>query len=529
MVLVPRRPVVAALVVALGVSCASRTLAADLTGVWRDDNGSRYRIRQVGPEIYWYMDGAHGALNVFYGILAGNMVTGKWADVPEGESRGTGQLALRVEDGSRFVKVGQSRPYGGSVWIRQEGFTSGATGSGPGSVPPQLAQAPMSMSAQVTGVWSVVCCGGKYRGRTELWQNGDQISGRTLDTSSNPTGDLQGHVRGREVRFAWRGSTGLRQEQVLTLDDTGDRMSGTISGDRDTSVGDEIIYERITQGPAVSTAAAVGAAEWRFVFDRVEAKTDFDSNTELRRQHCFDLDVQRRRFLWRDEGEYEMTWDAPPAEITAADVVLRFSGRVLRAPQHSLGAGIALWTGPTGSFDASASPPPPDPTSGVVGRAGAGRSGSSGQIYQGTTEARLRARLPAPSDPAESHRDQAAWINYSSSCVSVTYHYHLVKRGRPVASDSLGIRWDERENYGHPGVWTRRGTSNVFDADWIGVRAVLTISIQGRQVSVARRQSSDGNDCDYVGTLAENGTTVSGTYRCTKYPGPYSWEATIHR
>lgn len=49
-------------------------------------------------------------------------------------------------------------------------------------------------------------------------------------------------------------------------------------------------------------------------------------------------------------------------------------------------------------------------------------------------------------------------------------------------------------------------------------------------VSVQRRQSSDGNDCDYTGTLSADRNSVSGTYRCTKYPpADPTWRATISR
>ncbi len=96
------------------------------------------------------------------------------------------------------------------------------------------------------------------------------------------------------------------------------------------------------------------------------------------------------------------------------------------------------------------------------------------------------------------------------------------------ALSALGVRWDEHEHFGVPGVWTRRGNGNVFDAAWgTAVRAVLTITITGRDVRVARRESSDGNDCDYTGRFGANGVTVSGTYRCAKYSGQWGWHAGI--
>lgn len=93
----------------------------------------------------------------------------------------------------------------------------------------------------------------------------------------------------------------------------------------------------------------------------------------------------------------------------------------------------------------------------------------------------------------------------------------------------LGRIWYEQEG-GWNGVWVRRGNSNIFDARWTmagapAVTAVLTINIFGNNVQVLRRNSSDGNDCTYTGTIAADGRTVTGTYTCIRGGG--SWRATI--
>ncbi|MBI1745106.1 MAG: hypothetical protein HYR55_00780 [Acidobacteria bacterium] len=108
--------------------------------------------------------------------------------------------------------------------------------------------------------------------------------------------------------------------------------------------------------------------------------------------------------------------------------------------------------------------------------------------------------------------DQQAWSRANNSPYDA-----------PITAD-MGTVWDEEES-GFHGVWRRRANSNTFDARWGGITAVLEITFQGNRVSIKRRQSSDGNDCDYDGTLS--GRTVSGTYHCTKYPGPWKWKATI--
>jgi hypothetical protein len=91
---------------------------ADLTGYWRDDSGSCYRVRQVGSELLWHMDGRPNVVNVFYGIIAGNNVDGEWADLPCWPVSNSGTLALKIESGDRLVKIGQSAAYGASTWSR---------------------------------------------------------------------------------------------------------------------------------------------------------------------------------------------------------------------------------------------------------------------------------------------------------------------------------------------------------------------------------------------------------------------------
>jgi hypothetical protein len=106
----------------------------------------------------------------------------------------------------------------------------------------------------------------------------------------------------------------------------------------------------------------------------------------------------------------------------------------------------------------------------------------------------------------------------------------------PRAPD-LGTSWQEVEdNYDAEGntavkgvhaTWRRRGKTNVFEAHWDGgVTAVATITSHGSSVHIARRHSSDGNDCDYDGQLSADGTQVAGTLRCGAF-GPFNWSATI--
>src|SRR5205823_5812635 len=79
---------------------------ADITGVWRGDDGGMYYIRQVGSEIWWlgmstrsssgYLDFFKGLdfTNVFHGTISGQRISGEWADVSRGTARSSGTLVM---------------------------------------------------------------------------------------------------------------------------------------------------------------------------------------------------------------------------------------------------------------------------------------------------------------------------------------------------------------------------------------------------------------------------------------------------
>jgi hypothetical protein len=91
----------------------------------------------------------------------------------------------------------------------------------------------------------------------------------------------------------------------------------------------------------------------------------------------------------------------------------------------------------------------------------------------------------------------------------------------------LGSVWKEVEANGRcHGVWIRvNGTSN-FTASWAdcNVTALLAMSLDAGQVAISRTNSSDGNDCQYQGTIS--GQAASGTYTCAKQ-GIGTWTAAI--
>jgi hypothetical protein len=102
----------------------------NLTGLWQDDVGGKYRIRQVGNTLAWLDDRAPAAINVFMGTIAGSTVTGQWVDLPGGNVQQSGTLTLRIESNDRLVKTASTVHYDGVV-ISRIGASQPPTTAGP--------------------------------------------------------------------------------------------------------------------------------------------------------------------------------------------------------------------------------------------------------------------------------------------------------------------------------------------------------------------------------------------------------------
>jgi hypothetical protein len=73
--------------------------------------GGKYYIRQLGNDILWY--GEEDAVsptwsNVAHGIINGNTITVKWADVPKGSIMQSGNLVIRIDSNDALTLLQQT-------------------------------------------------------------------------------------------------------------------------------------------------------------------------------------------------------------------------------------------------------------------------------------------------------------------------------------------------------------------------------------------------------------------------------------
>lgn len=92
-----------------------------LDGVF-SGGGGKYYLRQIGNEILWY--GEEDAVspnwsNVAHGTISGNTITVKWADVPKGSIRQSGNLVIRIDSNDALVLTQQTGEFFGTdTWTR---------------------------------------------------------------------------------------------------------------------------------------------------------------------------------------------------------------------------------------------------------------------------------------------------------------------------------------------------------------------------------------------------------------------------
>ncbi len=75
-----------------------------------EGGGGKYYLRQLGNEILWY--GEENATspswsNVAHGVINGNIITVKWADVPKGSIMQSGSLKIRIDSNDAMILLEQ--------------------------------------------------------------------------------------------------------------------------------------------------------------------------------------------------------------------------------------------------------------------------------------------------------------------------------------------------------------------------------------------------------------------------------------
>jgi len=97
------------------------TTSYNLDGVF-SGGGGNYYIRQLGNEVLWY--GEEVAVsptwsNVAHGIIKGNIITVKWADVPKGSIMQSGSLVIQINSNDELVLLEQTGEFFATdSWIR---------------------------------------------------------------------------------------------------------------------------------------------------------------------------------------------------------------------------------------------------------------------------------------------------------------------------------------------------------------------------------------------------------------------------
>lgn len=125
----------------------------DLTGYWKSENGGPHTLRQIGKSVYWKADALPVAQNIFFGTIAGDVLTGTWIDLPGGRDYNTGTLSIKIDSNDKLTKLTNSPVYGAVTWTRTAppaGLAPIPTGPGP-VTPPPVGPGPVTPPPVVTG------------------------------------------------------------------------------------------------------------------------------------------------------------------------------------------------------------------------------------------------------------------------------------------------------------------------------------------------------------------------------------------
>jgi hypothetical protein len=118
-----RKHVISAATAVVVLLSSANAFALDLTGTWTGNDGSPFYLRQIGRVLWWFGENEPiGPVysNVAHGSIAGNNINLRWADVPKGDNRGSGQLRIKITSDNSLLLISQTGPatFGVSSWTR---------------------------------------------------------------------------------------------------------------------------------------------------------------------------------------------------------------------------------------------------------------------------------------------------------------------------------------------------------------------------------------------------------------------------
>jgi hypothetical protein len=87
------------------------TMAMDLTGDWKADNGDPIYLRQIDNAVWYYGESLAENENwtsVGYGTLEGNTIEMNWTDIPKGNASLMGTVTLNVTSDTELEVMDQT-------------------------------------------------------------------------------------------------------------------------------------------------------------------------------------------------------------------------------------------------------------------------------------------------------------------------------------------------------------------------------------------------------------------------------------
>lgn len=86
-------------------------------GKYTCDDGGTYFITVTGNEVWWFGIAKDSSWsNVMNGYISGNILSGRWSDVPLGKTRSSGIIKLRIDSNRKLVAIEKTGGFGGSNW-----------------------------------------------------------------------------------------------------------------------------------------------------------------------------------------------------------------------------------------------------------------------------------------------------------------------------------------------------------------------------------------------------------------------------